>query len=39
MTVGYPRLGYAQGKYAIHQSSRITEASLEWAAPVLLIQP
>lgn len=39
MMAGYLRPGYKPGTYAVHSASQIVDARLEWAAPVLLIQP
>ena len=39
MTIGYLRPGYERGKYAIHRGNSVTEAAIEWAAPVLMIVP
>jgi transcriptional regulator with XRE-family HTH domain len=39
MTAGYLRPGYTRGTYAIHGPMNIVDARVEWAAPVVLIQP
>jgi transcriptional regulator with XRE-family HTH domain len=38
-TVGYLRPGYRPNTYAIHGPMNIMEAQVEWATPVVLIQP
>jgi transcriptional regulator with XRE-family HTH domain len=38
-TVGYLRQGYRPHTYAIHGPMNIMEAQVEWATPVVLIQP
>jgi transcriptional regulator with XRE-family HTH domain len=39
MTAGYLRPGYTRGTYAIHGPMNIVDARVEWATPVVLIQP
>lgn len=39
MTAGYLREGYRRGTYAIHGPMNLIDAQVEWAAPVVLIQP
>jgi transcriptional regulator with XRE-family HTH domain len=39
MTAGYLRPGYRTGTYAVHGPMNLLDAQVEWAAPVLLIQP
>ena len=39
MTAGYLREGYRRGTYAVHGPMNLMDAEVEWAAPVVLIQP
>jgi hypothetical protein len=39
MTAGYLRPGYKRGTYAVHGPMNLMDATVEWAAPVVLIQP
>ena len=39
MTAGYLRPGYTRGTYAIHGPMNLMNTTVEWAAPVVLIQP
>lgn len=39
MMAGYLRPGYKAGTFAVHSATVIMDARLDWAAPVLLIQP
>lgn len=38
-TAGYLRPGYKRGTYAVHGQINLIDAHVEWAAPVVLIQP
>lgn len=39
MTAGHLRPGYKRGTYAIHGPMNLMDAHVEWATPVVLIQP
>jgi transcriptional regulator with XRE-family HTH domain len=39
MTAGYLRPGYRPGTYAVHGPINLMDATVEWATPVVLIQP
>jgi transcriptional regulator with XRE-family HTH domain len=39
MTAGYLRPGYRRDTYAVHGPMNLMDAEVEWAAPVVLIQP
>jgi transcriptional regulator with XRE-family HTH domain len=39
MTAGYLRPGYKPGTYAVHGPINLIDAQVDWAAPVVLIQP
>jgi transcriptional regulator with XRE-family HTH domain len=39
MTAGYLRPGYKRGTYAVHGPMNLIDATVEWATPIVLIQP
>jgi transcriptional regulator with XRE-family HTH domain len=39
MTAGHLRPGYRRGTYAVHGPVNLVDATIEWATPVVLIQP
>ncbi len=39
MTAGHLRQGYKRGTYAVHGPMNLMDATVEWATPVVLIQP
>lgn len=39
MTAGHLRPGYKRGTYAVHGPINLMDATVEWATPVVLIQP
>jgi transcriptional regulator with XRE-family HTH domain len=39
MTAGHLRPGYSPGTYSVHGANQMIDAQVEWATPVVMIQP